>query len=256
MQRLVGVDPLAADYAAYCDYAYVVGNPIIFIDQDGRNTIYYDEEGNEIGRSQDDLDNAVVVISNDNLELFKANSEKIYKDKEGKNSADLKANDLRGLGMNYMIAGMINLLDISLSNPAKKEGYRMKDGSDMYSEYVAELIISGNTVQIDMRTSKTHRYPDGIILPTQDPSAHSHPNGYIKEGVEETNDEWESFKDADHFGGSEGAPPSRVDQSNRSGKKTNIRDIVVSPTTIWLYNGNSSSNIAAPINFFLNEKNK
>lgn len=40
----MSVDPLASEYPSYRDFAYVAGNPIIFIDPDGRNTIYNDDK--------------------------------------------------------------------------------------------------------------------------------------------------------------------------------------------------------------------
>ena len=38
----MSVDPLAADYASWSPYNYVLGNPISFIDPSGRNPVYID----------------------------------------------------------------------------------------------------------------------------------------------------------------------------------------------------------------------
>jgi RHS repeat-associated protein len=37
VMRFLSVDPLAADYAAWSSYNYVLGNPLIFVDPDGRS---------------------------------------------------------------------------------------------------------------------------------------------------------------------------------------------------------------------------
>jgi uncharacterized protein RhaS with RHS repeats len=36
--RFLSVDPLAADYAAWSRYHYVLGNPLVFVDPDGRSS--------------------------------------------------------------------------------------------------------------------------------------------------------------------------------------------------------------------------
>ncbi len=36
--RFLSLDPLAVDYPSWSDYSYVMGNPVIFIDPDGKNT--------------------------------------------------------------------------------------------------------------------------------------------------------------------------------------------------------------------------
>ena len=67
--RFLSLDPAAVDYPSWSDYVYVMGNPIILIDPDGRNTIVYDEDGNEIHRREHDGDDVIVVMTQDNLFL-------------------------------------------------------------------------------------------------------------------------------------------------------------------------------------------
>jgi hypothetical protein len=49
--RFLSVDPLAADYAAWSGYHYVLGNPLVFVDPDGRSVTgdYYSEKGKHLG---------------------------------------------------------------------------------------------------------------------------------------------------------------------------------------------------------------
>ncbi|MEM6771427.1 MAG: RHS repeat-associated core domain-containing protein, partial [Bacteroidota bacterium] len=71
--RWNAVDPLAGDYAAWSPYNYVMGNPLKYIDPDGMrvdNTIFADQDGNIIYQTQDDLDDAIVVIDKDKKEAF------------------------------------------------------------------------------------------------------------------------------------------------------------------------------------------
>ena len=67
--RFTGVDPLADSYAAYTPYHYVLGNPLRFVDPDGRSTesIHLDEDGNFIAH-YDDGDDGVYEHSNGTTE--------------------------------------------------------------------------------------------------------------------------------------------------------------------------------------------
>lgn len=73
-----------------------MNNPLIFIDPDGRNTIYYDSDGNELHRTEDDFDNAIVIVGSDNLDAFNS----ALTDFDGSESA---IGTLRGLGNNYIM---------------------------------------------------------------------------------------------------------------------------------------------------------
>lgn len=46
--RFLSLDPLAADYASWSPYNYVMGNPISLIDPTGRNSDYYQNASGEI----------------------------------------------------------------------------------------------------------------------------------------------------------------------------------------------------------------
>ncbi len=47
--RFLSVDPLAADYAAWSGFNYVLGNPLIFVDPDGRSAKdYYESESGKV----------------------------------------------------------------------------------------------------------------------------------------------------------------------------------------------------------------
>jgi hypothetical protein len=46
--RFLSVDPLAADYAAWSGYHYVLGNPLVFVDPDGKKAVddfYFSRDG-------------------------------------------------------------------------------------------------------------------------------------------------------------------------------------------------------------------
>jgi RHS repeat-associated protein len=51
VMRFLSVDPLAADYAAWSGYHYVLGNPLVFVDPDGRSAVgdIYNLNGAHIG---------------------------------------------------------------------------------------------------------------------------------------------------------------------------------------------------------------
>ncbi|MBL7955936.1 MAG: RHS repeat-associated core domain-containing protein [Flavobacteriales bacterium] len=58
--RFLSLDPLAADYASWSPYNYVMGNPISLVDPDGRSaTKYEDENGKYLG--DDGVDNGLTM---------------------------------------------------------------------------------------------------------------------------------------------------------------------------------------------------
>jgi len=98
------IDPLAEKYYGWNGYNYVLGNPVKFIDPDGRNTAYYDQDGKLVHYSYDDLPDAITSVSAENIEQFHSiiggQMDASYS-KEG-------ASDMRNLGISYMVDGLAN----------------------------------------------------------------------------------------------------------------------------------------------------
>ncbi|MEZ4986388.1 MAG: DUF5675 family protein [Saprospiraceae bacterium] len=64
--RFLSVDPLAAEYAAWSTYVYVLDNPVRLVDPDGRAPMgdYYDKRGNYVG-SDGINDNKLYIVNTD-----------------------------------------------------------------------------------------------------------------------------------------------------------------------------------------------
>lgn len=74
--RFLSVDPLAAEYAGWSGYHYVLGNPVRLVDPDGRSvrTEVYDLKGRKVGEDASGRDgNIAFVDSNVAKELRKGN---------------------------------------------------------------------------------------------------------------------------------------------------------------------------------------
>ncbi|QQS28147.1 MAG: RHS repeat-associated core domain-containing protein [Sphingobacteriales bacterium] len=96
------VDPLAEKYVNICPYAYVANNPMIFVDPDGRNTAYYDQDGKLIHYSYDDLPDAVTTVGSENID-------RIHSLTGGQRDASYSkegASDMRNMGVSYMVEGI------------------------------------------------------------------------------------------------------------------------------------------------------
>ncbi|NJN78728.1 MAG: RHS repeat-associated core domain-containing protein, partial [Saprospiraceae bacterium] len=106
--RFLSLDPHAADYPSLSDYCYVAGNPVIFTDPSGRNTEYYDMDGNHIHSSKDDLTNAVVTLTESGLAFF--NELKSWADYYGWDTDGIIFNTTaRFGGKNYDVDAFVNL---------------------------------------------------------------------------------------------------------------------------------------------------
>lgn len=63
--RWNGVDALGEKYVAWSPYNYVMGNPLKFIDPDGKMVVdYYNQNGTKIGTDGNPNDGRIVVVTN------------------------------------------------------------------------------------------------------------------------------------------------------------------------------------------------
>jgi hypothetical protein len=249
--RFTGVDPLAADYASWSPYNYVMGNPIVNIDPDGRsveNTIFLDSEGNELGRTEDNLPDAVVVVSDGEINDF----HQAYMG--AALSPDYIGDDdvvnLRGYGDSYMVDGMNDVWNASMAVtlPPGSGGFVDSKGrplTDLHPEAGSYFNLSDDgktlTVDPDIFVSES---TEAVMLGGDRPSVHSHPihGGLYKKtpgGVMGPAREREA--------------PSGQDAINSTGRQrrnpSRYRDVVVGPNNIYLYKGGENAG-KVPRSFF------
>ena len=251
MSRWLSPDPLGAKYPEWSPYNYTLNNPIIYIDPDGlsvENTIFLDTKGNEIGRTEDNLPDAIVVVGDENVSSF--NQAYMGAALSPDHIGDDDVANLRGQGDSYMVDGMNAVYDESMSAtlPSGSDGYVDAKGNplkNLHPEAASYFNVSKDgktlTVDPDIRVSES---TDAIGLGGDRPAIHSHPihGGLYKKtpgGVSGPLNEPES--------------PSLQDNRNSSGRQdrnpSRYRDVVVGRNNIYLYKGYDAAG-KAPRSFF------
>lgn len=239
--RFLGVDPLAEEYVAWSIYNYVMGNPISSIDPDGRrveNTIFLDSGGNEIGRTEDNLPDAIVVVSDENIGNFHQGFMRALL-RPG-HIGDDDVTNLRGYGDSYMVDGMNDVWNASMAVtlPPGSGGYVDASGNpitNLHPEAGSYFNVSRDgktlTVDPDIYTSES---TSAVGLGGDRPSVHSHP---IHGGLYRPNPPNKPKGPAKEQEG-----PSRdwdYPNSYRRQRRnpSRYRDVVVGPNNIYLYKG-------------------
>jgi len=104
--RFISCDRYKSKFAFNSPYNFVITNPIVALDNGGDSTIYYTESGRLLFIAHDNLDNALVVIDDDDIINFATLGMNAMKyDQEHTDNINIQ---LRMKGKEYVIADFIN----------------------------------------------------------------------------------------------------------------------------------------------------
>jgi hypothetical protein len=180
--RWLSIDPLAHKFAAWSPYNFVMNNPVVMTDPDGCapvDTRYYDEKGNLIHHSKDNLKNAVVIIDQGSAAKFKDYITKVKAqgcgNDDGQN-AELRKKFGDALGNVYDEQSLIDLYKIKTKvDPSMVKSL---DGKPIYAEHGANMIKGADgSWYADVKNNKTDNDPFSTTYnesTLKTPIAHSH----------------------------------------------------------------------------------
>lgn len=156
--RWLSVDARFAKYPDLSPFTFSENNPIIMVDNGGDSTVYYSARGSKLWVSHDGLENAIVIVDDNQLIRFRRNVEAFKKLKVGDGNG---ANEhLRKMGKVYPIEQFENFY----RNYSKKHtggGKLIVDGKvvtkikvgneirPVFDEYAVALSNIGNNICID-----------------------------------------------------------------------------------------------------------
>jgi RHS repeat-associated protein len=222
----ISQDRFAEKYYSNSPYHFALNNPILFLDFNGDSTIYYNYNGDVLHVSHDQMENAVVVISDDQLEGFNEYLTQIMNDPNGVGwdaDGSLENWALRSYGESYMIDGF---KDFYSTNHDQQNSSDAEHASFLYEKDGVVRIGNENFTQNkadEVTWGKAEgKNPAGKI--------HTHASPLIKE------------------------EPSKHD---RQFHKNRIYNVVIGPDNIYLYGKNEirSVNGQFPANIVVPKKN-
>jgi hypothetical protein len=205
------------------------------------NTIFSDEDGNVLYQTQDDLDDAIVIVGNDQKSEFLAATDALQ-NSESVNQGDIA--NLRKFGDSYMVDGMEALWAIGQNTfiPTDHPDNKYEDSNgnraaNLNPELSAPLSRDGSTLRVDVTKLRNSNLPDMVSLGTG-PFIHTHPS--FPEGTKVS-------RQGNMVGIRDGAagPSSHLDyprnSSSNRGRADRHYDAVIDKSHIYLYRGYSNT---------------
>jgi RHS repeat-associated protein len=237
------IDPLADQYAPYSPYNYVLGNPISLVDPDGMrvdNTIFVDSKGKELYRTEDNLDDAVVIVSDENKNMFLAMSDAVQNTEEVNDS---HIQWLRNTGDSYYTSAFDKLWTMgqNLRHSSGFDGIRstIGDGSWIPEVGVEATRNSSGDILADWATFEDFKEPIENMHYYEDGTSfwHTHPEGdhyyWYKQSGGGSRRKKGSHKD--------GGSPSSPDMGQIRNREMNGHyNVAVLKTGYWFYNNKGS----------------
>ena len=158
-------DPKATPFES--PYTGMANNPVMYNDVLGDSSKFFNESGELLLTTHDNLENAVVIINDDNFDAFQERLT-LAEQKNIDINSDKLVKSLRGLGDSYMIDEMKHFFYSTIGDA--QYGYSYEHGSYLY--------IKNKEVRIGNENITNNLYRN-VILPTKKDAygdLHTHPN--------------------------------------------------------------------------------
>ncbi|WP_377021236.1 RHS repeat domain-containing protein [Mucilaginibacter angelicae] len=151
--RLNTVDNKAEKYQGISSYAYAVNNPLVFLDPDGNDIVWFNQKGEEIGRKESQTEFRTLVATRLNPEYVKGKTAfYIYKeakmpgvitktiDKDEKGNAIGNPQETKFQEHDYEIAAQTFLFNKDLKEDNLEIGSKYEKGSDASTPLDVNLV--------------------------------------------------------------------------------------------------------------------
>jgi RHS repeat-associated protein len=252
--RWNGIDVLAEKYISASPYLYVLASPLLLIDPDGKNTVFFDENGNKLYESVDDAPHAIVVIQSKYVKDFN----KELKSRGENSHGDIAL--LRSFGDTYFMDEVIWALKISENYLTTDHNWY--DANDLSKPKPLQPEIAFDfkvkeyddkaVLRVDISSFRSDNHPSLSPLGSGGaPKLHTHPPPGWQEGLMLYDEQDKTYRSAT---GSPG--PSPQDDHSQSSRKHRFFDVVIDRVNIYLYRLDVTDPIKVGVDFFQKSNKK
>ena len=178
------VDPMAEKYYSVSPYVYCAGNPISYVDPDGRDSVYYQECGNELLRIPCKNSYNFVIKTTQTTEEMYADSNPVQKGKSNPITKEEALNTAQKISEgNINGEHMGNVVQIHSDEAMSSMLQSIKDDGSGGSSKKNNREYSGDFTTNGVRNVKegpAGNPASGMVAVTRgDPDYHSHPSGSV-----------------------------------------------------------------------------